>query len=221
MHQKNYIFDMDGVIVDNAEFHKKAWEKFCALHSLTFDYQEFEHYLFGKTNEFTLNHYFKKKLTEAEISTYTLVKEEIYRQAYSPYIQPLKGLLAFLNLLKNNKCKTAVATSAPPENVKFVLQKLHIEHLFDSVVDASMVSNSKPAPDIFLKAAANLKLKPVECIVFEDSFSGIEAAVNAEMEIIALATTHNSNELRSFFNKLKENRSLKNEMKIINSFSDL
>jgi beta-phosphoglucomutase-like phosphatase (HAD superfamily) len=89
----------------------------------------------------------------------------------------------------------AVATSAPPENVDFVLDTLNLRQFFPIIVDETQVSKGKPDPEIYLKTANLLHANPKQCIVFEDSLSGIQAAKNAGMLVIGVTTTHSAQEL--------------------------
>jgi len=108
----------------------------------------------------------------------------------------MNGLKTFLeSQKKTGRFKLAVATSAPPSNLDFVVDKLDIKHYFDTLVNSSFVRNGKPDPEIFLKAAELMKIEPQKCIVFEDSFFGIEAAQSAGMKVIGMATNHTHKEL--------------------------
>ena len=107
----------------------------------------------------------------------------------------MPGLVDFLVRLKKAGLKTAVATSGPRENVAFVMKKLAIGQYFDVVANGGEVDHAKPAPDVFLLAANRLGLPPAECVVFEDSTAGIEAARSAGCPCIALSTTHPVEEL--------------------------
>lgn len=192
---KAFIFDMDGVIVNNHSYHLKAWEIFCNKYSFPFDINTFSQQYFGKSNYEILSELSHKKVTEMEALTLGEEKEIIYRELYSKEILVHTGLLDFLEVLKSNNKLTAVASSAPISNINFVLDKLRIREYFNTIVDASMVKFSKPNPEIYLKAAHALNIEPRECLVFEDSHSGIKAALDAGMEVVILSTTHKRNEL--------------------------
>lgn len=192
---KAFIFDMDGVIVNNHSFHLKAWEIFCNMHSFPFDINTFSQRYFGKSNFEILSELSNGKVSEKEALALGEEKEIIYRELYSKEISAHTGLLDVLEVLKSNNKLTAVASSAPISNINFVLDKLKIREYFNTVVDASMVKFSKPNPEIYLKAASALNIEPRECLVFEDSHSGIKAALRAGMDVVVLATTHKKNEL--------------------------
>lgn len=187
--QISVIFDMDGVIVNNGEFHYRAWKKFCDKYNISFSEDTFKNKFFGRTNEEVLPDLFGRELSGSEIKSFGEEKEKIYREIYKPHMQPVDGLLNLLRELKKENIPVGVATSAPPENVEFVIQGLKIGDFFQTIVDDSMVTNGKPAPDIYLEAARRLNSEPGNCVVFEDSLSGTKAAWQARAKVVALTTT--------------------------------
>jgi len=189
------IFDMDGVIVDNHNYHVKAWAEFCKKYSIPFEENSFRSKYFGKNNQDILSSLMNYQLTPYQRESLGEEKEDIYRRIYQGYITPVKGFKPFILSLREKGYKTAVATSAPTSNLDFVLDNLRIRHLFDIVVDASGITMGKPDPEIYLKAARLLDIAPARCVVFEDSISGIKSAHSAGMQVIALVTTHKTEEL--------------------------
>jgi len=188
------IFDMDGVLVDNYEYHLKAWEIFLEKYEISLT-GDFRTKTFGGTNKEHLERFFKRKLTRKEIIEYEETKESIYRNIYSDKIKPVDGLISLLTLLRQNKIPLALATSSPAVNVKFVLEKTGTLPFFPIILDSASVAKGKPDPEIYLKTAKALKHKPDQCIVFEDSINGIMAAKNAGTRVIAVTTTHNAGDL--------------------------
>ncbi|MFP4556914.1 MAG: HAD family hydrolase [Bacteroidales bacterium] len=193
--QKAVIFDMDGVIVNNHHYHVKAWREFCAKKNIPFNEQEFRKRYFGKNNHDILSGLLNKDVSDNDVISLGEAKEALYREIYQPHIKPVEGLEELLKALKDAGMSLAVATSARKPNLDFVVKSLKIEHYFDVMVDASMVKKSKPDPEIFLKSAFQMDVEPHDCIVFEDSVSGINAAKAAGMRVVALLTTHNREEL--------------------------
>ena len=134
-------------------------------------------------------------------------KEAIYRELYEPLIRPTAGLLDFLEALRREGIACAVGSSAEMRNIRFVFEKCGIESYFQTVVSSEQVTRCKPDPEIYLKAAEALRLRPEECVVFEDARAGIEAASDvykrqgigagdrAGMKVVALATTLSREEL--------------------------
>ena len=193
------IFDMDGVIVDNHHWHFKAYVEFGKRHKLNISREQFMTY-FGWTNRVIMKSIFGEDISEEEIITYGREKESIYREIYLPFIKPVEGLPEFLQFVSKRRIPLAMATAAPSENVKFTLQATGLEHYFSTITDSSMVSRGKPDPQVYLITAQKLGVQPSECIVFEDSIPGIQAATNAGMQVIGVATTHSADELRGYVN---------------------
>jgi beta-phosphoglucomutase family hydrolase len=188
------IFDMDGVLVDNYEYHLRAWEIFLEKYEISLT-GDFRTKTFGGTNKEHLEHFFNRKLTRREIKEYEETKEAIYRNIYSDEIKPVDGLISLLTILRQNKVPLALATSSPAVNVKFVLEKTGTLAFFPVILDSSFVTKGKPDPEIYLKTAKALKYNPDQCIVFEDSINGIIAAKNAGTSVVAITTTHKAGDL--------------------------
>jgi beta-phosphoglucomutase family hydrolase len=188
------IFDMDGVLVDNARYHIRAWQRLGRELGKELTDAEIRA-VFGQRNREMIAALVGRTFSEEEIVRHTSHKEELYRTIIAPELAPTPGLTEFLKELKNAGIKTAVATSGPKDNVRFVLQRLALEPYFDAVVTGVDVTNSKPAPDIFLLAARRVGLPAERCVVFEDSVAGIEAARRAGSPCVALSTTHSAEEL--------------------------
>lgn len=189
------IFDMDGVIVDNNFYHKKAWKEFCSRHKFSLTDDEFKKYIYGRINKDILKFLFNRVLSPGEIEDLSEEKEKIYRDIYKQEIKLPEGLNALLLEFKLAGIKIAVASSAPKDNIEFVFENTGIRDLFRIVLTESDIKNGKPDPEIYLKTAELLSIDPGECIVFEDSVSGINSAKNAGMKVIAITTTHPGNEL--------------------------
>ncbi|MDR1338466.1 MAG: HAD family phosphatase [Prevotellaceae bacterium] len=177
------IFDMDGVLVDNAHYHERAFAEYFSRYGIRLVPE-----MFGRGNEELMAELFPNESRERHRELAN-GKEAYYRQIYEPHIKPLNGLIELLKDLKANGILTAVGSSAPIENIDFVLDKLQIRNCFDVVVIAAMVKKAKPAPDIYLKSAELLNIEPENCIVFEDALAGIEAARAAGMKVIGVATS--------------------------------
>jgi beta-phosphoglucomutase len=183
------IFDMDGVIVDNMKYHKKAWEMFLKMHAPEMDVEEFSMH-FGKVNKDLLKIVFQREISDEEESRFGEEKEAFYRELYAEDIAPTEGLVGFLKELNENGVKAAVASAAPKINVDFVFEKTGLRQYFDVSIDANDVTRGKPDPEIYLKAAEKLNCHPEACLVFEDSMPGIQAGRNAGMKVIGVATSH-------------------------------
>ncbi|RPI25022.1 MAG: HAD family phosphatase [Acidobacteria bacterium] len=194
---KGAIFDMDGVIVHNISHHLKAWKQLGSELGREFEEADIKR-LFGKRNREILSSLMGSDLNDEKLAGYGERKEEMYRQIMKPDLRPVDGLPEFLSALKHHQIKTAVATSGPTGNVRFVLEGLGLQDAFDSIITGPEVRESKPHPAIFLLAAERLGLRSDDCVVFEDSPPGIQAAKAAGCRCIALATTHAAEELTQY-----------------------
>ena len=190
------IFDMDGVIIDSNPYHKKAWKTFCSRHNILISDNELETKIYGRTGDDALPVLFDKQLNNELIALYCSEINKNYRDLFAPYIKPLPGLRELLNELLSAGIKTAIATSAPPVNVEFVLSETHLEKYFDIIIDDTMITRGKPDPEVYIKAAEKLNIPVRDCIVFEDSLSGITAAKAAGMGVGGVTTTHTADELK-------------------------
>jgi beta-phosphoglucomutase len=188
------LFDMDGVIVDSNPYHKTALRSFCKQHGHTLSEEELREKIYGRTNRDWLTNVFGP-LPEEIIKKFSDEKEALYRREFENDIIAVKGLAVFLQLLNKENIPRAIATSAPRINVDFTLSKTNLTNFFSVILDESFVSRGKPDPEIYLKSAEALGYKPEDCIVIEDSLSGIEAGKRAGAKVIAITTTHAQAEL--------------------------
>ncbi|MEN9348770.1 MAG: hypothetical protein RLZZ77_2281 [Bacteroidota bacterium] len=175
---KACIFDMDGVIVDTAKYHFKAWARLADTLSIPFTEEQNEQ-LKGVSRVDSLERILEwghvvidnnKKLELMDL------KNKWYLD-YVAEINPgemLPGAHAFLLELHAKGIKIALGSSS--KNSILILDKLGITYLFESIIDGTKLTFGKPHPEVFLKGAAELNLKPHECVVFEDAISGVEAA---------------------------------------------
>ncbi|HSW97355.1 MAG TPA: HAD family phosphatase [Candidatus Saccharimonadales bacterium] len=192
---KGILFDMDGTMVDNTAYHKKAWEEFYKVHHMQFPDKDFRMKFSGKNNKQIFQMIFGENISDEDINKFADEKELMYRKLYASNIKPIKGLFEFIEKLKKKDIKIAVATTAIKENRDFILKELGLNNAFDAIIGYEDIIKGKPNPEIFLKAAAALHIKPESCIVFEDAPSGIEAAKRAGMKTVGVVTSHTNKEL--------------------------
>lgn len=188
------IFDMDGVIVHTNPYHKTAIREFCGAHNIQLNELMLQNKVYGRTNRDWLTNVFGE-IDQEILEAYAYEKEELFRKIYEPHVKPLEGLREFLELLVTNNVPRAIATSAPPENVDFILDKTGLRKFFPITLDDRMVTHGKPNPEIYLKAAKALGLPNNKCIVIEDSLSGVTAGRKAGSKVIGVTTTHTPEEL--------------------------
>jgi beta-phosphoglucomutase len=183
-----FIFDMDGVIVDSNPQHRLAWEAFNRRYGLETT-EDMHRRMYGRRNDRIVRDFFGERLSEDEVAARGFAKEVLYREMIADRVESMlvPGLREFLD--RHSDTPKAVASNAEPANVDFLLDRAGLRHYFRVVVDGHQIARPKPYPDIFLRAAGLLGVLPAECLVFEDSHSGVEAARAAGMKIIGLRTT--------------------------------
>ena len=178
-----FIFDLDGVIVDTARFHYKAWRDLAAEWGYSLTYKDNEQLKgVSRMNSIRkISEWAKIDLPQDELERMADIKNEYYLNLCDSLgIQDvLPGVLLTIQQCVDRGIKIGVGSAS--KNAKIVLNKLGIYHLFDTVVDGTMVRHSKPNPEVFIQAANNLNLPTSSCVVFEDSQAGIDAAKSADM----------------------------------------
>jgi len=189
------VFDMDGVLVDNREFHYRAWRRFAEKHSLPFNEARFTARLFGHTNPDILRGLFGRPVDAELGERFAAEKEALYRDLHRGKVRPARGLVPFLDGLRRDGATLAVATVAPRENLDFVLDEAGLRPYFRVLVDVSAVRRGKPDPEIYLKAAELLARPPGRCVAVEDSLPGLQSARAAGMKVVAVTTTHEAADL--------------------------
>jgi beta-phosphoglucomutase family hydrolase len=187
--QRAFVFDMDGTIVDNMDFHTQSWVEFLRRHDIELDPEEFFRETAGRQGKEIIRKYLGGHFSDEQVAAMNREKEEIYRQLYEPHRKEVEGFSRFIEQAKARGVKLAVATAGPPGNIAFVLDGLDLRQHFLAVVGAADVQRGKPHPDVFLAAADKLGVQAADCIVFEDAPLGVEAARNAGMPAVVLSTT--------------------------------
>lgn len=185
---KGIIFDLDGVIVDTAKFHYLAWRKMA--NDLGFDISlEQNEKLKGVSRVHSLEQILDwggKTVSQEEFEELMAGKNEDYLARISGMTEEdlLPGVRKVLDFLTENKIPYALGSAS--KNARPILKGLGIHDRFAAIVDGNDVHKAKPDPEVFLIAAEKLNLKPEDCIVFEDSVAGIEAANRAKMYSIGI-----------------------------------
>ena len=184
-----FIFDMDGTLVDNMQFHTAAWRQMLSENGVEMDPEEFLIRTAGKTNAEILPAIFAN-ISGERLHALGDRKEAIYRGLFLEHRKPVAGVVEFLERARTMEIKMAVATAAPNVNVEFILDGLDLRLFFQAVTTAADITNGKPNPEIFLRSAEKLGVEPQNCLVFEDAFNGFEAAHRAGMRSVGIATVN-------------------------------
>ena len=186
---KAVIWDMDGVIIDSAPYHFKAWQEVFQNRGVTFTEEDFKRY-FGQRNDTIISNVLGESLSTSQIDTIADEKERDFRQRVKQHVKPLPGAIELIKSLKEHGFKLALASSAPIENIQLVTQGLGINNYFHVIVSGREVKEGKPSPQGFLLAAKKLGVAPENCIVVEDAVAGVTAAKRAGMYCLAVTNTH-------------------------------
>ncbi len=189
---KAVIFDLDGVITDTAEWHYLAWKDLANSIGIDFD-REFNEELKGISRMESLEKILihggvADQYSEIEKAALATKKNEKYVQLLAQ-MKPediFPGIKEFLEELRKNNLFIGLASAS--KNAPAILKSLEITSYFQTVIDPEEIANGKPAPDIFLKAAEKLAVKPSECVGIEDSTAGISAIKDAGMFAVGVGT---------------------------------
>jgi beta-phosphoglucomutase len=181
-----FIFDLDGVITDTAEYHYLAWKRLADEENIPFSREENEK-LRGVSRRASLELILKnRRLSEEKIQEMMDRKNGYYR-TYLENISAkdlLPGALSLLRKLQSSQIRLALASAS--KNARQVVERLGIAPYFEVIADGNSVKKTKPAPDLFLYTAEKLELPPEACLVVEDAEAGIAAARAAGMTTIGI-----------------------------------
>ncbi|MBQ8305919.1 MAG: HAD family phosphatase [Blautia sp.] len=173
---KAVIFDMDGVIFDSENKVVECWQIVAEKYGIP-DIEAACHDCLGLTREATEEVMMKRYGASFPYQTYKKECSALFHERYGEGRLPLKpGVVELLSWLRENRIRTALASSTRSEIVRQELSDAGIIDFFDKIICGDMVSRSKPAPDIFLKACEELGVKPEEAYAVEDSYNGIRSA---------------------------------------------
>jgi HAD superfamily hydrolase (TIGR01509 family) len=179
---------MDGVLVHSMPLHTLAWERYLAKLGITVE--NLEQRMHGKRNSELVRDLIDANLAEDVVFRHGAEKERLFRElmmagGLSGYAVP--GIREFLD--RHNNLPKAVASNAEPQNIDFVLDRFDLRRYFPVTVNGMQVARPKPFPDVYLEAARRLNVAPAQCIVFEDSPTGVDAARAAAMRVVGVETT--------------------------------
>lgn len=175
------IFDLDGVIADTSEYHYRSWQRLADEEGLPFDRQVNEQ-LRGKSRRVSLEIILAGRVVgEAQAAAWLERKNDYFEEILGQHATDclLPGVVPLIEELRAADIKVGVGSAS--RNARWILDQLGLAGLLDVIVDGLDIQRSKPAPDVFLHAAARLAVAPTHCIVIEDAAAGIEAALAAGM----------------------------------------
>lgn len=197
--KKAFLFDLNGTMIDDMPYHIEAWYHILNSLGANISMERMKEECYGKNDEL-LERIFPGRYTEDEKRKLSHQKEEQYRAQFKPHLKLIDGLESYLQQAHGKGIKMAIGSAAIMANIDFVLDGMNIRYLIDAIVSADNVIQSKPHPETFLKCAALLNMSPADCVVFEDSPKGVEAAQNAGMDCVVITTLHKGEEFKNFKN---------------------
>jgi HAD superfamily hydrolase (TIGR01509 family) len=181
------LFDLDGVIVHSTPMHNRAWGLYLRQHGIAPD--DIKKRMHGKRNDEIVLDYFGRHLSPEEVLRHGAAKERLYRHLMAPVLEEWLVPGARDLVKRCRHLPIAVVSNAERPNIEFVLEGAGLRDCFRAVVDGAQTIHPKPAPDIYLRAAALLGTAPANCVVLEDSLAGVRAACSAGMRVIGVTTT--------------------------------
>jgi beta-phosphoglucomutase len=181
---------MDGTLIDSAEYHWLTWRDALAAEGYSLTHDEFASF-FGQRNDTIVRRFLGDRVSAGDVARIGAEKEAAYRSLVRVRgIVPLPGVRRWLERLHEAGWKQAVASSAPPANIETLVEVLDLGPLFEAFASGEEVPHGKPAPDVFLHAAARLGVPPSRSIVVEDAPAGVEAGRRGGMRTIGIASLH-------------------------------
>lgn len=187
---KTALFDFDGVIVDTEPIYDVFWNEAAERYGLGIP--NFADLIKGTTMPHIMETYFSGHTEEFRQMVWKEADE--YESAMPLPLMP--GSLEFLKLLRSKGIKTGLVTSSDQRKIDRAFEMYEMKDLFDTVVTADRITQGKPNPMCYRLAASDLNISPAECLVFEDSFAGIQAGNDAGMRVIGLSTTNPAETLK-------------------------
>ena len=187
---KAVLWDLDGTLVDSAEFHWRAWRDVMAEEGRPVTHEQFVE-SFGKRNDLILWGWLGEDADPERMRRLSEEKESRFRALVRAHgIDPLPGVRKWVARLHVEGWVQAIATSAPRANLDALIEAMQLGHIFGAAVAAEDVTHGKPDPEVFLLAAARLGAEPPRSIVVEDAPMGIEAGRRAGMRTVGVSLLH-------------------------------
>lgn len=190
MRVKTALFDFDGVVVDTEPIYDIFWNEAGKRYGLGID--NFAAVIKGTTLPYIMDKYFSDRSEEFR---QMVVKESTEYESTMP-LPAMPGSMEFLHMLKDKGVQIGLVTSSDDSKIARAFKLHHLENMFDTVVTADRITKGKPDPMCYLLAASDLGVSPADCLVFEDSFAGIQAGTDAGMRVIGLSTTNPAESLK-------------------------
>lgn len=189
------VFDMNGVIADDERLHEEAYRQVMVSHGLELSTEEYQNEYMGSPNQANFKKIKEKYGLAEDVETLLREKSAAYLELAKKYLKPVAGAERAIKIFAK-KHRLALVSSSPLEEVQMVLQHFQVDQYFSVIVSGDDVKIGKPDPEPYLLAAKRLKLKPHQCMAFEDSKQGIISAKAAGMKVVALSTNLSPEDLK-------------------------
>jgi HAD superfamily hydrolase (TIGR01509 family) len=192
MKRGGVIFDFNGTLFWDSEYQEISWDKYLERHNINLTEAQKREYIHGRNGKDTLEYLFKRKLSDSEVHEYTEEKEILYREECLKHKMELApGAKKLLDYLKGMEIPMAIATASGKTNVDFFIDKFNLLDYFseEHIIYNDGTTKGKPHPDLFEKAIKSLGVNKAETIIFEDSFSGIQAAINSNVASVIIVNS--------------------------------
>jgi len=183
------LWDMDGVIVDSADYHMRSWQETFRQTGINFTADSFKQ-IFGMRNDEIIRSVLGKDFTQEKFEAIVRAKEVTFRRLIKDNVKAFPGVLRLLADIDEAGFLQALVSSTPMENITLITETLGIKHYFQHILSGYDVTEGKPSPQGYLLAAQRLGVSPENCVVIEDAIVGVKAAKNGGMKCIAVTNTH-------------------------------
>jgi beta-phosphoglucomutase len=201
--QKAFLFDLNGTIIDDMEFHARAWYNILVNQlGAKLTWEQVKKEMYGKNEELLIRIFGKDHFTKAQMDEMSFEKERGYQKEFTPHLKLINGLGHFFEKAYEAEIPMAIGSAAIMFNIDYILDGLNLRSYFSTIVSANDVVISKPDPETFLKCADGLQMSYENCIVFEDSPKGVESALRAGMKAVVIKTYHEIHEFEHLPNVL-------------------
>lgn len=186
--QYGVIFDMDGVLIDSFDLHRRSWQMMAGEYGAIVTDEQFAS-TFGRTSREIIRHFWGENVTPQQTRQMDDRKEALFRELLRRHVPVMPGAMELIEDLTGSGFALGVGSSGPPENVELVVDGLGLRDRLAGIITATDVTRGKPDPQVFLLTAGRMGIDPARCAVIEDAVHGITAARRAGMKAVALTGT--------------------------------
>ena len=200
MKKGGVIFDFNGTLFWDSEYQESSWDEYLKTHDIKLTKSQKKEYIHGRNGKDTFEILFNRKLNNLEVHQLVEEKEILYREECLKHKMELApGAKSLLEYLKNKEIPIAIATASGKTNIDFFIEKFNLLAYFelDHIIYNDGSTKGKPNPDLFEKAIQRLGIKRENSIIFEDSYSGIQAAINCKVSTVIIVKS-TEEEYKSF-----------------------